>query len=144
MKQYWLIILLFAGIAARAQDSLKVMLGKTLSYSAIVSKGDEMATCTISGKAMRTAFSSVTVYFVLKQQHTVYKNTLQLVYNSTDGTEKTIDKPLTRGKAVFPGANFKKLLRTHKQLKLRLVQSPANPQMSIATRIRDLLFINTK
>jgi hypothetical protein len=137
-------LLLFAGIAAQGQDSLKIMLGKKILYTATSTKGDEVATCNIPAKTMRTAFSTVTVYFGMQQKNTVYKNTLQFVYTTADGTDKTIDQQLLKGKSVFAGAAIKKLLNTYKLLKLRLIQSPANPQMSIPTRIRDLLLINTK
>jgi hypothetical protein len=130
--------------AVQAQDSLKIILGKKTFYTATAFKGDEVAACIIPAKTMRTAFSTVTVYFGMQQKNTVYKNTLQFVYTTADGTEKTIDQQLLKGKSVFAGATFKKLLNTYKSLKLRLIQSPANPQMSIPTRIRDLLIINTR
>ncbi len=144
VKIFFVSLLFFTAFTIRAQDSLKIMLGKKTLYTATSSKGDEVVTCNIPAKTMRTAFSTVTVYFGMQQKNTVYKNTLQFVYTAADGTEKTIDQQLLKGKSVFAGAAFKKLLNTHKLLKLRLIQSPANPQMSIPTRIRDLLLINTK
>ncbi len=136
-------LLLFAAIDTRAQDSLKITLGKKTWYTATVIKGDEPATSSIPAATMRKAFSTVTVYFGLQQKNLAYKNTLQFVYTTADGTEKSIDRLLVSGKAIFPGATFKKLLTTFKSLKLRLIQNPANPRMSIASRIRDLLIINT-
>jgi hypothetical protein len=144
VKMFFVSMLFFPTITTQGQDSLKIMLGKKTVYTATASKGDEITTCSIPAKTIRTAFSTVTVYFGLQQKNTVYKNTLQFVYTTADGTEKTIDQPLTKERSVFAGAGFKKLLNTYKSLKLRLIQSPANPQMSIPTRIRDLLLINTK
>jgi hypothetical protein len=144
MKQFLLIILFFTGIAAQAQDSLKVLLGQKIIHNAIVSKGDTPAACNITAKTMKTAFSTVTVYFAMQQRSTVYKNTLQLVGTAADGTEKNIDAALIKGAAVFAAAGVKKMLGTYKTIKLRLVQNPANPRMSIPSRIRDLLLINTK
>jgi hypothetical protein len=144
VKMIFVSLLFFAAARTQGQDSLKIMLGKKMLYTAATSKGDEIASCNIPAATMRTTFSTVTVYFNLRQKNTVYKNTLQLVYTSADGTEKTVSQPLTKDKSVFVGAAIKKLLNTYKSLKLRLIQSPANPQMSIPTRIRDLLLINTK
>jgi hypothetical protein len=144
VKMFFVSLLFSSAIATQGQDSLKIMLGKKMLYTATSSKGDEIATCNIPAATMRTAFSTVTVYFNLRQKNTVYKNTLQLVYTTADGTEKTVDQPLTKDTSVFAGATIKKLLNTYKSLKLRLIQNPANPQMSIPTRIRDLLLINTK
>jgi hypothetical protein len=144
VKLFFVSLLFFSAVATQGQDSLKIMLGKKIVYTTTTSKGDEIATCTIPAKTMRTAFSIVTVYFGLQQKNTVYKNTMQFVHTTADGTEKTIDQPLTKDKSVFAGAAIKKMLNTYKSLKLRLIQSPANPQMSIPTRIRDLLLINTK
>jgi hypothetical protein len=144
VKMSFISLFFFSAAASRAQDTLKVMLGKKMLYTATAAKGDEAAACIIPANTMRTAFNTVTIYFGMQQKNTVYKNTLQLVYTTADGTEKAIDQQLVKGKSVFAGAAFKKLLNTYKSLKLRLIQNPANPQMSIPTRIRDLLLINTK
>jgi hypothetical protein len=144
VKMLFVSLLFLPAVATQGQDSLKIMLGKKMCCTAVTSKGEEVATCSIPAKTMRTAFSTVTVYFGLQQKNTVYKNILQFVYTTADGTEKTVDQPLTKDKSVFSGITIKKLLNTCKSLKLRLIQNPANPQMSIPTRIRDLLLINTK
>jgi hypothetical protein len=144
MKLMFFLLLFAAGTATQAQENLKILFGKKVIHSSTLSKSDAPASCMVTSKTMSAVFSTVTVNFALQQYNAVYKNTLQLVCTAADGSEKNMDAPLTKGTAVFAAAGVKKMLRMYKSIKLQLVQNPANPQMSIPTRIRELLLINTK
>jgi hypothetical protein len=143
IKLSFLLLLFAAGATAQAQYSLRVLFGKKTVYSTVALKADVAAACSISAKARKTAFSKVTVRFVMQENMAVYKNTLQLVCTAADGSEKSMDAPLTKGVAVFNAADFKKMLTAYKSITLRLVQDPANPRMSMPSRMRTLLLINT-
>jgi hypothetical protein len=141
---FWLLFFILFTAAAQAQDSLKVLLGKKVIYNALCAKGDEPAICGITTKMLKAAYSNVTVNFGMLNSNTVYKNSIQVFYTAAEGNEKTIEAPLEKGQAVFSAAAIKKMLLINKTVSIRLVQSPANPRMSIPTRIRNLLTIKAQ
>jgi hypothetical protein len=141
---YLLPCLIFFASVAQAQDSLTVMLGKKVVCNMLCAKGEEPATCSIAAKAAKATYNNVTVYVRMQQRSAVYKNSIQVFYTTPDGNEKSVEAALEKGTAVFAAAAIKKMLVANKTITIRLVQNPANPRMSIPTRIRNLVIIKTQ